>query len=385
MMLWIKLLAIASFVGGPLVLLDWLAPRAGEPVTFVLMFAPCALLVFAVLAWHDEPSRMQTLTQRGGQLGAVLLLVQNAVASFRLTQPGAWNGSAGMSVGGIVIGTGVALSVLYLRQRTPPPFDFQRELARALLWSRLRDYGLLAVCLTFVVSGLVIFQRDRDVGVTTIVFFAACGVVPIRNFRRRRQQASLLAAPARPALTLPADRTLRPRRRTLLLVQLSIVAGALLILAFSSSYPALFRLLILSVAAAAVIGITLTVLGKLPRGYIRFDELGLTLGRRRHALHVPWSALEGAVPGEYFDNPVVLLVLDDLDAVTSTPSQPADRLRRQLQRSDAFAGAPLLIMTSLYDVDPDTLAFTIEQHRLAAHAQGQQDESTPQPPSTRRA
>jgi hypothetical protein len=159
---------------------------------------------------------------------------------------------------------------------------------------------------------------------------------------------------------LPPDRTLRPGRTLALWLFGGLLAGGSVVLYFSAEYPLLFRMLTGAVAAIGALGLLAVALGWAPVGYVRFENAGLTLGYLRYALHVPWPALGGAVAGELAGQPAVFLWLLDASAWTTTPADLRARAASALARSESWAGAPIVIVTTHYAVEALPLAHALQ-------------------------
>ncbi len=85
----IKVLALGSFVGGPLWLADTLKPRLGQDVAFAITFAPLAVLILASLSIAgDRPTPVTRLLAFAGVGGAAALLVMDAMAAHFLLRGG---------------------------------------------------------------------------------------------------------------------------------------------------------------------------------------------------------------------------------------------------------------------------------------------------------
>jgi hypothetical protein len=64
--------------------------------------------------------------------------------------------------------------------------------------SQLRDYLLLAISAAFVACGVFLIHAGSfDVGIVSIVFFGACGILPILRLRRKRREARASVRQAR--------------------------------------------------------------------------------------------------------------------------------------------------------------------------------------------
>jgi hypothetical protein len=259
---------------------------------------------------------------------------------------------------GIGVGTFCAAAYLAL-VRTPALLGEleDRLLPGPLRRELIRDCALLAVSLGFVGAGAFFWTEAPDRAIVTIVLFGGCGSVPLFSlWRRWRAARELMPRP----FVLPPDRTLRPRRTLALGLFGGLFAGGALILYFSGQYPPIFRILIGVVTAVGALGLVAVALGRAPVGYLRFEDAGLTVGYLRYALHVPWSSLGGAVDGELGGQPAVFLSLNDSSAWTTTPPTLRARAAAALERSAAWSGAPIVIVTTYYGVEALPLAQALQ-------------------------
>jgi hypothetical protein len=101
----LKLSALFSACGGPMVVMDALKPTLGDPLHFVVGFAPVALAVMGAFSLaldeHDAPARFFVAA---GLAGVVAVAATNVYAVVRLVR-GPPPADAGLVVLGIVVGT----------------------------------------------------------------------------------------------------------------------------------------------------------------------------------------------------------------------------------------------------------------------------------------
>jgi hypothetical protein len=101
----VKLSAFASSLGGPLYLFDLLAPRLGsKPQAFTIVFLPVALLIVGALSLGCERDRLERFLVRAGRIGAWLLLLEDAHASWDLFVVGVPHPNRSLIAFGIVVG-----------------------------------------------------------------------------------------------------------------------------------------------------------------------------------------------------------------------------------------------------------------------------------------
>ncbi len=81
----LRLLALASFIGGPLYCADLWKPALGDPWNFIAAFAPIALvLMAAMMVLQDRPTTATRAMTWVGFLGVAGLLCEDAFAGIRI-------------------------------------------------------------------------------------------------------------------------------------------------------------------------------------------------------------------------------------------------------------------------------------------------------------
>jgi hypothetical protein len=109
-------------------------------------------------------------------------------------------------------------------------------------------------------------------------------------------------------------------------------------------------------------------LGWLPVDYLRFDADCLTLGRRRYMLHVPWSNIAAALPGETKGFVAVYISLREHANWTTTPLAQRGRAEAALKRDARWNGAPIVISPARYGVETFPLVQVLQDEiARAAH------------------
>jgi hypothetical protein len=105
-LLLLKLAALFSFCGGPLVLADTLKVRLDRDLAFVIAFLPSVALIFGVYSlWRGTArERWDTAMVLLGALGAIALMAMNAFAIVELAN-GPARADAGLIELGIAVGT----------------------------------------------------------------------------------------------------------------------------------------------------------------------------------------------------------------------------------------------------------------------------------------
>jgi len=132
------------------------------------------------------------------------------------------------------------------------------------------------------------------------------------------------------------------------------------------------------IAAGAVLLIGL-LFGYLPDGFLQFDPAGMTIGARRYSMTLPWDAIADARPGEFHDNPVLLLWLSDLNRVNVQPPEARARALASLARNQRWVGAHVMILSSQYGIELPYLVSAIE--RYIAEPQARQGLAVPRLPA----
>lgn len=101
---WVHIIAVFSFVGGPLYLADLWKPALGDPWSFVAAFVPLGLMAFGMTFLRDDPKSW--LVQRVilfGALGAWILIMQHLYAAGMFLL-GEQHKDMGLITCGIVVG-----------------------------------------------------------------------------------------------------------------------------------------------------------------------------------------------------------------------------------------------------------------------------------------
>lgn len=99
-LLLLKIAALFSYCGGPLLFSSHLKPWLGDMGAFIATFSPIVLVLLGALALRDRDNdRWGVLSIRAGQIGAAALAVINIVALFVL-----WRGPASADAGLILVG-----------------------------------------------------------------------------------------------------------------------------------------------------------------------------------------------------------------------------------------------------------------------------------------
>ena len=226
---------------------------------------------------------------------------------------------------------------------------------------------MVVIGVAFVAMALVILPGKPDVGIVTLAFFGSCLMVfvstIVRKYRFRRFHAVGIdvagGVPIRP-----------PRWRVLLLGGWLLILGAIME-HFGATYPMMFRLLggfVAVVGAALLAGVQM---GWLPRGYLQFDQDGLTIDHGRWRAMIPWNHIAGVREGELHDNPVLLISVDDVEAIVFEPAGIRAQGLRSIDSTQAWHGAHVMIMPAHYGIDLPVLTAAVVRyaHDRAARAE----------------
>src|SRR5512134_1535839 len=109
----IKLAALSSFCGGPLVVADSLKHHIDKDVAFALAFLPMVALIFGLYSLaHAEHDHWDKVMVSIGALGAVALAGMNAIGVSELAY-GPERADAGLIEVGITVGTVVIAYYAY--------------------------------------------------------------------------------------------------------------------------------------------------------------------------------------------------------------------------------------------------------------------------------
>ena len=112
-LLLLKLGALLSFCGGPLVLADSLKIHLDKNVAFAIAFLPTAALIFGVYSlWRAIHDRWDNLMVLFGTVGAAALIMMNAFAIWELAT-GPERADGGLIKVGIAVGIVFVLFYAY--------------------------------------------------------------------------------------------------------------------------------------------------------------------------------------------------------------------------------------------------------------------------------
>jgi hypothetical protein len=217
---------------------------------------------------------------------------------------------------------------------------------------------LLAVNLVFVGMGLFLLPAKFDVGIVTIAFFGFCALVPITTILRKQRNRRLRPVRAAVIGGIP----IRPSRLRTAALAGGMLALGITLIVFGTGYPLPFRVvawLIAGVGACLTLGVSL---GKLPVGHLMFTPQGITIGLRRYATTVSWDDMLACDAAEFNDNPVLRIWLRPGASLVVNPPAWTARAEGSLASNQAWMGAPIAIMTSIYALDLPLLLVAIERY-----------------------
>jgi len=114
----IKVTALLSACGGPLVIYGFLKPRLGVPVAFGICFLPIALMIFGTLFMDiDGIGAFQARFVRLGLAGALLALNMHLYGVYVLATAAARGPDDGLTIVGIIVGIPTSAVYIYLTRR----------------------------------------------------------------------------------------------------------------------------------------------------------------------------------------------------------------------------------------------------------------------------
>lgn len=251
---------------------------------------------------------------------------------------------------------------------TRDPNAEQAKVAPGPRWS---DWALLSVCLIFVAMGAFILPGKFDVGMVTIAFFGFCALAPVTTILRKRRDRR--TRPLRAAVV--GGVRIRPSR-----AKAAALGGGLLVLgatliAFGGSYPLPFRVVSWFIAGVGAAFTALVLLGIIPVGHLMFTPRGLTVGHRRFTVTVAWDDIVAWDSADFNDNPLLRIWLRDGAEPLVEPPSFSGRAQRDLASSQAWMGAPVAIMTSMYALDLPLVVKAIERYVQEPESRAELDSS----------
>lgn len=126
----VKLGALFSFCGGPLILCEMLKPRIGTTMAFVVTFAPILFMIFSADSLFEGPWRPPATPgsqpKKGVQWGIVFMhfALAGALVTLLMHAYGAWilaspppRPDRGLNLFGLVVGIPIAVAYIYFARR----------------------------------------------------------------------------------------------------------------------------------------------------------------------------------------------------------------------------------------------------------------------------
>jgi hypothetical protein len=228
----------------------------------------------------------------------------------------------------------------------------------------LRDWSILVISIAFTAAGFIaLFDKPR-VGVPTLALFGACAALAARTVLRKRRFARLRLI----SVEIVGGVPIRPSRGYLIVVALALSSLGTVLLVYWRGAPLAVLISAWITAGVGALLLLGLVTGHLPVGFLQFDPAGLTIGRRRDAFTIPWASIAAVSPGEFHDNPVLFLSLQDASRVIVTPPQARGRVIASLISNTKWVGAHVMIMSSHYAIDLPFLVTAIERYIADPHA-----------------
>ena len=222
----------------------------------------------------------------------------------------------------------------------------------------IRDWVLLAIGIVFVLSGVIILPSNRDVGIVSLAMFGPATVVAatiiLRKLRFRRQRA--LKA------EIVGGVPIRQSRVLVITSGATLAAMGVVFILFGNSYGPIFlglAWLIAVIGGGLLIG---ALLGWWPNDFIQFDAVGISFGRTRYTLMVPWEAIARVSAGHYNNNPAAFIWLHDNTSIVVDPIERYQQALKHLAWNTGWTGAPIFVLTSNYGMDLPLFMMALERY-----------------------
>lgn len=222
----------------------------------------------------------------------------------------------------------------------------------------LKDWGMVAIGIAFVAGGLMLLPHKRDVGIVTLAFFGPCLVVAVHNILRKfrfRRQRALKAE-------IIGGVPIRPSLAQILGIALTLTLMGVVLIVFGRSYGLIFwtiAWIIALIGGALLIGV---LFGRIPNDYLQFDPDGITFGRARYKYMVPWDNIAQLSGGTMHENPALFIWLHDHERVSVQPSEAKTQLLKAFATGTSWAGAPIMLLPSRYNLDLPLLLCALERY-----------------------
>ena len=220
------------------------------------------------------------------------------------------------------------------------------------------DWLVLCISVVFVVTGLFILPSNRDAGIVTVAFFGTCGAVAAATIARKLRFSRMRPLHAEIAGGIP----IRPSRASLFTVGAGFAGLGGILIVFGRSYGTIFWSMSWLTALVGAFLLVALALRWLPVGYIQFDPDGITIGEHRWAFTVPWDRVARIASGEFHDNPVLYIWIDQLESVIVQPPELRPKVIKRLATNARWVGAHVMLMTTQYQLDIPPLMRALERY-----------------------
>ena len=220
------------------------------------------------------------------------------------------------------------------------------------------DWLVFCISVVFVVTGLFILPSNRDVGIVTVAFFGTCGAISAVTIARKLRFSRMRPLHAEIAGGIP----IRPSQASLFTVGAGFAGLGSSLVVFGRSYGTIFWSLSWLTALVGALLLVGLALRWLPVGYIQFDPDGITIGQRRCAFMVPWDRVARIGSGEFHDNPVLYIWLDEPQSVIVHPPERRPDVIKHLTTNVRWVGAHVMLMTTQYQLDIPPLMCALERY-----------------------
>jgi len=219
----------------------------------------------------------------------------------------------------------------------------------------MRNWLLVLLNLAFIGAGLVMIRDEPHMAIVTIAFFGSClAITLVMMFQWRLNDLVRVRK-----ISVVGGVRIKPRRTFLYVTGAWMIALGLILYWFGDGYPLLFRLIGLLIAVVGAVFGGAALLGRLPRGHLRFDPDAFELGHGAYAVRIPWDAISRVADAEYHMNPVLLITLHDERMLTVVPSDKTAAALKLIASNRAWTGADYMLMPSQYGLTLSALGSAI--------------------------
>ncbi|WP_215397176.1 hypothetical protein [Rheinheimera oceanensis] len=220
-----------------------------------------------------------------------------------------------------------------------------------------KDWLFALIGLLFVLSSLLIMQKDFNTGMTTLVFFGACFAVAvhiiIRKLRLQRQSLH--------TVTVSGGEPIHASKKRIALLGIGLLAFGSTLMLFQPDDNRIFYGISLLIAITGAVLLLGLFSGRLAKTYIQFDPAGFTFGYPKGKVSIAWEAITDLYRGDIHNNPAVFLSVA-AENITVEPASYLAKVSKQMASSRKWTGADFVIMTSTYGIDAPVLMAAIERY-----------------------